>query len=73
MAMNREVLKTLANFNIDSGSLFQKASVAFSYTGQITPEYVALCEEVKSIFKDTEDSMKILKPFMDNLNVKELT
>lgn len=64
---NREALKTLANINIDNQAFFRKAVDVFNYGGEITPEYTALCVEIKGIFSDIENSVKALKPFMDNL------
>lgn len=66
--INRDALKALSNLNIDTQTFYQKAIATFSYNGQITPEYKATCIEVKDIFDDIENAIKILKPILDNLN-----
>jgi len=66
--INRDALKALSNLNIDTQTFYQKAAATFSYNGQMTPEYKAICIEIKGIFNDVENTIKILKPFMDNLN-----
>lgn len=65
---NREALKGLSDLNIDNQAFFRKAIDLFNYSGQMTPEYTALCVEIKNIFSDIENTMKILKPLIDNLN-----
>ncbi len=67
ITINREALKTLSNLNIDTQAFYQKAAATFSYTGQVTPEYTAICIELKEVFNDIENAIKTLKPFVDNL------
>lgn len=65
---NREALKAISDLNIDTQAFFRNAIDTFNYNGQITPEYTALSVELKNIFSDIENSIKILKPIIDSLS-----
>lgn len=65
---NREALKALSNLNIDTQAFCQKGAAVFSYSGQVTPEYTAVCIEVTNMFNDIDNTVKQLKIFVDNLS-----
>lgn len=67
ITVNREALKILSNLHIDAQDFWEKGAGVFSYKGQMSPEYTAVCVELKKVFNDMENAIQNLKPFIDNL------
>lgn len=58
---NREGLKVLSDFSIDSQFVSRIGNQVFNYQGEITPEYQAACLEFKVVVADAKGDLdKIL-------------
>lgn len=49
---NREGLKALSNFSIDSQFIIRIGSQIFNYQGEVTPEFQTTCAELLKIVSD---------------------
>ena len=49
---NRQGMKDLSAFNVDSQFCQQYGTQVFNYSGEVTPQYQQLCEDLSSVLND---------------------
>jgi|LakMenEpi03Aug12_release.lakeMendotaPanAssembly.Ray.scaffolds.fasta_scaffold2055192_2 hypothetical protein len=64
---NREGLKDLANFNIDSQFTQQYGTQVFNYSGEVTPAYEQLCMNLNLVLDDVEADVAAIRSQIPNL------
>ena len=58
---NREGLKDLANFNVDSQFTQQYGTQVFNYNGPVTPAYEQLCLNLNLVLNDVEADIAAIR------------
>lgn len=64
---NREGLKDLANFNIDSQFTQQYGTQVFNYSGEVTTAYEQLCINLNLVLDDVEADIAAIRSQIPNL------
>ena len=63
---NREGLKHISNFNIDSQFAQKYGSTLFSYQGEETEEYKILCDQLRFVVEDMIEDLNQIKTFISS-------
>lgn len=58
---NRQGLKDLADFNIDSQFCQQYGTQVFNYSGDVTPQFQQLCTNFSTVIDDIVADMQKIK------------
>ena len=58
---NRQGMKDLSAFNIDSKFCQQYGTQVFNYSGEVTPQYRELCENLSSVLNDITTDIQAIQ------------
>ncbi|GAO98200.1 hypothetical protein Cva_00848 [Caedimonas varicaedens] len=61
IAINRQGLKELSHFNVNSQFCQQYGTQAFNFSGEITPQYQQICASFSEVIDDMMADMQALK------------